>query len=190
MVEAERHRDFAATFHAVAQGIRDWDAPTPVPQWQAHDIVEHLLDWLPHVLENWAAVRLPQVRGESLPQRWADRSSEVQKLLEDTEISLRPVAVGPFTGQTLAGVIDRIYTTDIYLHAWDLARAGGLPVELDPDFARTVLDGMRPMEAALRSSGHYGPAVHTDSSDPVNQLMAFIGRDDARAAPSRQSSAQ
>ena len=34
-----------------------------------------------------------------------------------------------------------------------------------------------PIETMLRQSGQYGPAVETDSEDPVERLMAFIGRD-------------
>lgn len=57
------------------------------------------------------------------------------------------------------------------------ARATGQPTRLDPDYAHTLLDGLRSIEDVIRSSGQYGPAHPTDGNDPINQLMAFIGRD-------------
>lgn len=173
---AGRHRDFAASFQHVVDETTDWDAPSPVKEWSARDIVDHLLDWLPPVLSAWAAVDLPDAQGDSPSQRWAHRVAAVQALLDDPDLSGRPVQDGPFDGQPLALVIDRIYTADIYMHTWDLARANHTPVTLDPAYAREALDGMRPIENILRESGQYGAPVPTDSADPVDQLMAFIGR--------------
>lgn len=78
---------------------------------------------------------------------------------------------------TLADVIERIYTVDIFLHRWDLARATGQDETLDPERCAAMYDGMLPMDEALRASGHYGPRVEVpDDSDPQTKLLAFIGR--------------
>ncbi|WP_084495508.1 hypothetical protein [Nocardia shimofusensis] len=174
--EARRHLDFAATFQSIADATTDWDAPTPVEEWRAHDIVDHLLDWLPPVLSAGADVTLPLAAGDTPAQRWSARARDVQALLEDPDIRSRPVHHGPFAGEPLGHVIDRIYTSDIYMHSWDLARASAIRADLDPAYARTLLESMRPIESVLRSSGHFGPPTHTDSTDPVDQLMAFVGR--------------
>ncbi len=47
---------------------------------------------------------------------------------------------------------------------------------MDPQFAETMLAEMRAMESMLRDSGQFGPATRMDSTDPVDQLMAFVGR--------------
>lgn len=46
---------------------------------------------------------------------------------------------------------------------------------------------MRPFESLLRGSGHYGPATHTDNADPVDRLMAFVGRDVGSVSAERRA---
>lgn len=175
---SERHTRFAADFGAVAEQVTDWDAPSPVPEWRAHDVVEHLLDWLPGLVGRWAGVDLAPYEGDDLTARWRRRSADVQALLDDPTLAERPVTEGPFAGQSVAQVLDQLYLTDIYLHTWDLAKAGGVPVPLDPEFAARTLPGMQAIEPMLRQSGQFGTAAHpTSSTDPVDRLMAFIGRD-------------
>jgi uncharacterized protein (TIGR03086 family) len=77
----------------------------------------------------------------------------------------------------LGQAIDMIYTGDVFLHRWDLARATGQDETLDPDKCAAMLEGMLPMDEALRQSGQYGPRVHvTDDADVQTKLLAFIGR--------------
>ena len=84
----------------------------------------------------------------------------------------------------LADAIDRFYTTDVLMHRWDLAAAVGVAHALDPDTCADLLDGMAQMEDLLRSSGQYGPAVPVaDDANPVDRLMAFIGRDPSWQPP-------
>jgi uncharacterized protein (TIGR03086 family) len=78
---------------------------------------------------------------------------------------------------TLAGAISRIYTTDVFLHRWDLARATGQDERLDEATCARLLEGMAPMDAALRASGHFGPRVEVpEDADVQTRLLGFIGR--------------
>jgi uncharacterized protein (TIGR03086 family) len=73
--------------------------------------------------------------------------------------------------------VGRFYTNDVFLHTWDLARATGQDERLDPGKCAQLLDGMLPMDQALRASGHYGPRVDVaDDADVQTRLLAFIGR--------------
>ena len=92
----------------------------------------------------------------------------------------------PFIGTLqLSQAVDRFYTSDIFMHSWDLARAGGQDARLDEDFAGELLGGMAQMEDVLRSSGQYGAPVAVAADAPVvDRLMGFIGRDPAWAPPS------
>jgi uncharacterized protein (TIGR03086 family) len=65
----------------------------------------------------------------------------------------------------------------VFLHRWDLARATGQDETLDPDKCAEMLEGMLPMDDALRQSGHFGPRVEVpDDADVQTKLLAFIGR--------------
>lgn len=174
---SDHHAHVAATFGDLITQTTNWDTPTPVPEWCARDIVEHLLTWPVPVLASWADLNLTDDPAASLPKRWENRTVELQAVLDDPAVGSRAVDEGPFAGQPVAVVIDRAYTADVFMHTWDLARAAGHPTPLDSDYAQSLLDGLRSMEDAIRDSGQYGPAHPTDSNDPVDQLMAFIGRD-------------
>jgi uncharacterized protein (TIGR03086 family) len=78
----------------------------------------------------------------------------------------------------LPEAVDRFYTTDVFLHTWDLARATRQDERLDPQHCAELLAGMAPIEELLRSSGQYGPRVPVPAdADAQTQLMGFIGRD-------------
>lgn len=174
--EANHHESTAGRFGAIIEEVRDWEAPTPVPEWHAHQVVEHLLEWFPGFLQAMTGIPLEDDADDDLPTRWRRRTADVQAILE-SEASDQPLSEGPFAGQTLAQTVDRIYTADIFMHSWDLARSAGVDPRLDPEVAGAMVAGMREMEESLRSSGHFGPAHPTTSTDTVDQLMAFVGRD-------------
>ena len=73
--------------------------------------------------------------------------------------------------------IDMFCTGDVLVHAWDLARAVGLDETLPADEVHRMYEGMLPMDAALRESGHFGPRVDVpDDADEQTKLIAFTGR--------------
>jgi len=74
--------------------------------------------------------------------------------------------------------IDRFYTTDVFMHTWDLARATGLDDRLEDGFSALLLEGMEPMEEMMRGSGQYGPRVAVpDDAASQARMPGFIGRD-------------
>lgn len=80
----------------------------------------------------------------------------------------------------LVEAVDRFYAADVFMHSWDLARATGQEPGLDEDHAAAMLEGMRPIERLLRTSGQYGAAVPVAPDAPaVDRLMGFVGRDPA-----------
>ena len=87
----------------------------------------------------------------------------------------------PHTGSLpLPQAIDRFYTSDVFMHTWDLARATGQDDTLDPELCSVLLSGMQPLDEVLRSSGQFGPAVAVpDDADPQSRMIGFIGRDPA-----------
>lgn len=174
---ADNHASIAKHFSDLVENTDDWKAQTPVREWRAHDVVEHLITWLPHVVHNWTGIELQDSPETPLPRRWALRCAELDELLNDPDKSSTSVTDGPFTGDRLDAVIDRIYTPDVFMHTWDLARATGQPIIMDAGMAQGMLEGMQGMEAMLRGSGQFGETKLTASSDPVDRLIAFIGRD-------------
>jgi uncharacterized protein (TIGR03086 family) len=177
---AERHRRIADGFTARVAGVAPdaWDAPSPVPEWTARDVVRHLVDWSRGFLGSGAGVDLPAVPSVDADPAaaWAAHVQAIQELVEEPGDR---VLRNPHTGEVpLAEAIDRFYTSDVLMHTWDLARATGQDDRLDEAECRALYDGMVGLDEALRASGQYGPRVPVSADAPVqDQLIGFIGRD-------------
>jgi len=176
---AERHRRFAGTFGERVAGTSDWEVPAPVEGWTARDVVRHLLEWFPAFLRQGAGVEL--ARGPSVDDdpvaAWRVHSEAVQAVLDDPA-SVDLVLSNRHVGEVpLPEAIDRFYTSDVFMHTWDLARATGQDERLDPETCAELLAGMEPMEDVIRASGQYGPRVDVPSDASVqDRLLGFIGR--------------
>jgi len=177
---AERHREIGRVFLDRVRGTRSWDAPSPVAGWTARDVVRHLVEWLPSFLAGGSSVRLPAVPSVDNDPigAWQAHADAVQALLDDpatAELTLSNQHIGQLP---VDRAIDQFYTSDVFMHTWDLARATGQDDRLDPEFCVVLLAGMQPLEDIMRSSGQYGPRVPvTDDADAQTKLLAFIGRD-------------
>lgn len=177
---AERHRQVAAGFTNRVQGAAHWDAPSPVAAWTARDVVRHLVEWLPPFLAAGASVELP--KGPSVDDdpvaAWQEHCAGVQALLDDPKTAQRSLVNQHIGEIPLDRAIDQFYTSDVFMHTWDLARATGQDDRLDPDQCAVLLAGMEQMEDLIRASGQFGERVPTpEDADPQTRLLGFIGRD-------------
>jgi uncharacterized protein (TIGR03086 family) len=177
---SDRYRSVAAAFtrrvEAVPAGA--WDNPAPCEGWVARDVVGHLVEWLPaFFFGTWELDVAPRPSVEEDPAgAWRAVDGALQAGLDDPEVAgrVRDTPMGP---STFEQTIDMICTADVLIHTWDLARATGLDETLDPDEVHRLLEGMAPMDEALRASGQYGPRVEVPAdADEQAQLIAFVGR--------------
>jgi uncharacterized protein (TIGR03086 family) len=177
---ARRHRLIADDFTRVVAGTQNWSAPAPVPGWAARDVVAHLVEWLPALVSGGSDVRLPPGPSptEHPAEAWEVHRQAVQVLLEDPAAACTPFTNPHIGSMPLGEAVDRFYTSDVFLHTWDLARATGQAEALDEDLCSVLLAGMEPIEDLLRTSGQYGPAVPVPAdADVQTRLLGFIGRD-------------
>jgi uncharacterized protein (TIGR03086 family) len=180
MTPAQRHAHDAARFTDLVQSASpgDWARPAPVPDWSALDVVKHLVEWSRGFLTG-AGIELPALEVEADPAAaWKQHAADIQAILDDPA---GRVLNNPHTGdKPVDEAIDQFYTTDVWLHSWDLATALGRRIDLGPQRCAETLAGMRPIEQMLRDSGQYGPAVPVaEDASSQDKLIAFIGRDPA-----------
>jgi uncharacterized protein (TIGR03086 family) len=178
---ADEHRRIAADFTATVEATPPaaWDRPAPPEGWVARDVVRHLVTWFPGFLREATGITLPA--GPSVDDdpvgAWRTQTEAVQALLDDTTVAEREHDLPHLGRMPLALAIDMIYTSDVFLHRWDLARATGQDETLDPVKCAEMLEGMAPLDSVLRESGQYGPRVEVaDDADVQTKLLAFIGR--------------
>ncbi len=175
-----RHRVIAAGFAERTEAVTDWDAPSPVAEWTTRDVVRHLVEWFPSFLANGAGITLPDVPDvdEDPVGAWRAHAGHVQAVLDDPATADK-VLSNRHTGDVpLPEAIDRFYTSDIFMHTWDLARGAGLDDRLDPDTCAELVAGLEPMADVLASSGQYGERVAVpDDADAQTRMLGLIGRD-------------
>jgi len=81
---------------------------------------------------------------------------------------------GPTTGTQLVG-FELIETV---VHGWDLARGLGIGIEVDDAIAAATLAGARQwVDESVRVPGMFGPEVVVNDAGPLEELVAFLGRD-------------
>lgn len=174
---AARHRAVAGRFTECVLGTRDWLAPTPVAEWRAWQVVEHLTEWFRGFLASGAGIALARGPGAQHDPvgTWQVHTQAVQELFAEPDRTLADPHVGELP---VPEAIDHFYTPDVFMHTWDLARATGQNDRLDPDYCAQLLAGMEPIEALMRESGQYGPRVAVpDDADVQTRMLGFIGRD-------------
>lgn len=155
-----------------------WGAPAPCEGWLARDVVRHMVEWMPGLVFDGIGLRRPAAPSvdDDPAGAWAALDRAIQAALDDPDVARREFDMrgGRFSFED---AVDMFCTDDVLVHTWDLARATGLDETLDPDEVHRVFSGMEPMDAALRSSGHYGARVPVpDDADEQTRLIAFTGR--------------
>ena len=184
MSPAEQHAHDAERFASLtrAASADDWTRPSPVPGWTARDVVGHLIEWLPGFVSRAGVELTPVSVSEDPAGAWQARADEVQRVLEERGDA---VYASPMFGEMpLASAITQFYTTDVWMHSWDLAHALGVDIDLGEERCAQTLAGMEPMDEALRSSGQFGPRVAVpDDASAQDRFVGFIGRDPGWAPP-------
>jgi uncharacterized protein (TIGR03086 family) len=186
---AAEFREVGGHFGALVSGVPldGWDVPSPVPEWEARDVVRHLVGWFPDFLEHGAGVVLtpgPSVDDDPVGA-WRHFYDQVLALLEDPATADK-VLSNPHIGDVpLPQAVSQFFTGDVFQHSWDLARATGQDDTMDPERCAAMLAASELYEDAMRQSGQYGPRVEVpEDADVQSRLLGFIGRDPLWQPPS------
>lgn len=183
----ERFRRVAEGLTRTIDAVPDdaWGHPSPCDGWDGRDVVRHLIEWLPgpgFLLGTFEVDTGPIPSVDDDPAgAWAAVRDAIQGGLDDQMVAQRVEDCGPAGRLSFEAAVDRTCTPDVLIHTWDLARAAGIDVELDPGQvarAAQAIEAMPPgVDEAMRASGHFGPriAVPTDA-DALTRVLAFNGR--------------
>jgi uncharacterized protein (TIGR03086 family) len=160
----------------------EWFALTPCADWDVRMVVAHVVvgDAQVPLLVNGEAVERveefdPSVLGNNPLAAWRGTALAAIRAFARPGVLAQRFAhpIGNITGRRIIGF--RI--TDSLVHAWDIARARGDDVVLDPAIAGYCLDFWQPMAAGLPASGFFGPAVEPPAAaDPGRRLLSLLGR--------------
>jgi uncharacterized protein (TIGR03086 family) len=177
---AGRYRVRADAFERKVQAVGpdQWANPSPCAEWQARDVVRHI------VMMHGVMLRplgrelsvAPSVDEDPLAAFRAARA-DVETVLHD------PALAGAehdwYTGRlTSAAIVDQVVSADLVWHGWDLARATGQDDTIDPVEVENAGKGVGQFDdSVLRQPGVLGPALDPPAdADAQTRLLAFMGR--------------
>jgi len=142
----EQHRQACAEFLRVARAVPDdrWSAPTPCTEWDARAVVEHVIGFHDFLLLRPLGVRAHRPR-EGPAARWEATSTALFEALRVDGAIDRELEMLSGEMSSPRRMLPTL-TTEVLVHAWDLAVATGGEYRVDPDLARLVVaSGRDPM---------------------------------------------
>lgn len=173
--------DFDATIQRVPADA--WGNPSPCEGWTALDVAGHVISGL-HMARLLASGGTPpreapptaEVVGDDPVASW--RSARDATLAALTPEALARVVPGPMGEMPLGAMIEQFMTGEVMVHTWDLARAAGLDVTLDPRLVDETFTRWEPLDGpAMRQPGVFAAKLPApEGASPQEQLMAFLGR--------------
>jgi uncharacterized protein (TIGR03086 family) len=167
---------------AVIDMVKDdqWEAQSPCPDWKAVDVVGHLVQGLGMA----SSLATTGTVGSFAPTRdaaGADPKASFAAARSAAEATFTPenldkVVQSPF-GEMPVDQFLGVITLDVITHTWDLGRAIGHEVTLEPDLVHDCFENVKPLDAILRQPNLFGPKVEPPAgADEQTELMAFLGR--------------
>jgi len=178
-----RHSRACARFATVADGFPSerWTAPTPCTDWDARALVEHVIGFHEFLLLRPLGVRAHRPRDDP-GRRWRATSDALFGYLATDGALDQPTELpggGHSSGRLMLGAL----TTDVLVHTWDLARAGGVEPLLDRELCERAYEAAT-TTVLRRGDGMIGPEFTVDpAADIETRLAALYGRDPAWLPP-------
>ncbi len=161
--------------------------PTPCKEWDVRTLLGHTTGVLTRF--GWTA------RRESPPEDAVTDAIADEEVADDFAAAYRAAAASTLAAwarpQALEGTCRLpigmeipapaaagINVVDTLVHGWDLARATGQALTIDPALATAALEFCRSaITDDIRDRGAFGPIVPVpDDATPTDQLVGFLGR--------------
>lgn len=165
------------------------DAPTPCPDYCVGDLLDHIAG----LGTAFAAAARKDTGPDSVPPPPGDASRLTDDWRSDIAASLSLMADAwraptAWEGMTQVGGVDLpaevcglVGLNELVVHAWDLGRATGQPVNAEREAMQALmpmLEGFSPPIDAPRGDGPFGPRFPVSSGAPLlDQLVGLAGRD-------------
>ena len=161
-----------------------WTAATPCEEWDAHDLVEHVVReslWVPVILEGrprteTEAALSGDLLGGDPADVWEYAHRAAIEAFEGFELT-RSVTLDAGTTTALEYLRQRV--ADLTVHSWDLARTLTVDEELDPALVTAVDHWARPRLGGgeARPDLFYPPVDPAAGATAQERLLNLFGRE-------------
>ena len=148
-----------------------WDSPSPCPEWDARGVLEHVIGFHDALLLRPFGAKPKRPKDDPV-ERWTLTVDALFRVLSQP------------------GVLDEkgsligYLTTEVLVHTWDLSRAVGVAVTLDPRLCQVGLDRALANADRLKRD-MFSPALPIPEDASVqDRLLGSFGRDPSWMRPS------
>ncbi|GAA2062348.1 TIGR03086 family metal-binding protein [Streptomyces albiaxialis] len=172
-------------FDRTVHQVRDdqWTAMTACADWNARDLVNHLVSehlWAPHLLRKETLAEVGtrydgDVTGDDPTRAWEEASAASHEAFHAPHALEGEVHV---TGGTIPAT-DYAWqmTTDLAVHAWDLSHATGTKVHLQDSLADPLYEKARAFVSPTGQPGLFdAPVTPPPDADAHARLLTLLGR--------------
>jgi uncharacterized protein (TIGR03086 family) len=151
--------------------------PTPCSEWDVKALIDHVVAGNQRVIERAGGQAVPLPEDLGVAYRASARAAH-ENFCEPGALSRAyQLPIGEIPGTAFI----ELRTSDLLVHAWDLAVATGQPTDLDPELAEYVLAFSKQMmsRSGLRGDGHpFAQEQPCGDEHPVaDRVAAFLGRE-------------
>jgi uncharacterized protein (TIGR03086 family) len=179
----DKYRTAVAGFTAVVEAVPadKWSNPSPCQDWNAKQVLGHVIGGTRTITAVETGQGAPR-EGDPAELAGDDPIGNYQAARDHalgllTDENLAKVVPGPMGEMPLDQVVGMFLANDVLVHTWDLARAAGIDVTLDPALVEACLAQLTPIDAMIRMPGVFGPKVEPPAgADTTIKLMCFTGR--------------
>lgn len=174
---ADRYATIADGFTRRVEGATSWDGQSPCPEWNARDVLAHVVDTHRRTMTrlDGSAVE-PVGPDDDVVLAWKTETARMREVLADPERAGK-VVQSMFGEAPFEELIGGLLCADTLVHTWDLARATGQDDRLDPHAVAKAAEFLTPLDEPMRAPGGMGPKVDPpEGADEQTRLIAFMGR--------------
>jgi uncharacterized protein (TIGR03086 family) len=184
---ADRYRRRADAFEGKVAAVRagQWENRSPCEEWNARDVVGHIVDMHCAMLRPFGRdlSPAPSLAEDPLAAFKAARA-DVEGILADPALAATEQET-PMGKVTAEQHIDQVVSADMVVHGWDLARATGQDDTIDPDEVAGMWPDAQSIPEEMRIPGAFGPGivvvgpeVKVPEDAPLqDRLLGLMGRD-------------
>ncbi|MGH1493492.1 MAG: TIGR03086 family metal-binding protein [Acidimicrobiales bacterium] len=163
----------ADAFDKSYQAIGDagWASATPCQGWAVKELVDHAVGTQGGMLGGVIGAEVPEGADWPTTRAAMDAALQVEGVLEGT------TEFGPM-GQVPKSMVLGVGTSDLLIHAWDVARAVGADETLPAEAVTATYMGLQKFpEQAMRGEGMFGAAIECAAdADEQTKMLSFAGR--------------
>ena len=177
-----RHKRACDAFAAVADQVQRWDAQSPCTEWDARGVVEHVIGFHEMLVLRPLGVKADRPKDDA-PARWKATQTAIIDAISRPGALDEQVDMGGGNMVDLENLVQTL-TTDVLVHSWDLAKAGGVDPKLDEELCNLGYERASKSREQFAKSDMFGGEVPVPDDAPVcSKLLGIMGRDPGWTSP-------